>query len=145
MTNQELQDLKERLRYVVANGFEMACMEKYAEDLAELGADMPEGDVTPVALLAMADSVGDAEAKPKAKKESPAPAPKKSSAAAAKAKKDEEAAKAKEESKPAEPAEEPKASEPDAAQEMKAEAEAVKEEPSKEPAKEASPDTKPEK
>lgn len=127
MTNQELQDLKERLRYVVANGFEMACIEKYAEDLAELGADMPEGDVTPAALLAMAGSV--AEAKPKSKKESPAsPAPKKSSATVAKAKKDEEAAKAKEEeSKP--PVEGPK---PEAAaQEMKAGTEAVKEEPEK--------------
>lgn len=66
MNEAELRDLAQRCVYASVNGFQVAKAELYAQELAELGAEMPEGEITAAALANMAKEVL-AGAKPKAK------------------------------------------------------------------------------
>lgn len=72
MTDQEVQELKARLKYAVDHDFQVAVPELYAERLLAMGAELPEGiaEVDASVLLGMIESLG---APKKAKKGRPVP------------------------------------------------------------------------
>lgn len=114
MNDQELESLRERLKYAVSNGFGVARSDAYAAELTALGATAPDGEASAADLLAMVESVLSGDAKKSKASSKAAKQAAKEEAEAAKAEADAEAAKAKAEAAAKEEAAETPKDEPKA-------------------------------